>query len=87
MHGPLGIDFVHRFPGGESRCDVLLRVDSFLDHVATHHPGRTVLIFAHMRTIAMAQQDLGQMPLEDGKMREVTRHIRNATPIVLFDPD
>ncbi|WP_121117860.1 histidine phosphatase family protein [Croceibacterium ferulae] len=39
--------FYHRPPGGESWCDVILRLRSFMDTVGLHHAGRPVMIFAH----------------------------------------
>jgi broad specificity phosphatase PhoE len=39
--------FYHRPPGGESWCDVILRLRSVLDTIALHHAGRRVLIVAH----------------------------------------
>jgi broad specificity phosphatase PhoE len=41
--------FYHRPPGGESWCDVILRLRSVLDTVSLHHasPGSRVLIVAH----------------------------------------
>ena len=39
--------FYHRPPGGESWCDVVLRLRSALDTVSLHHAGRHVLIVCH----------------------------------------
>lgn len=39
--------FYHRPPGGESWCDVILRLRSVLDTIALHHAGQHVLIVAH----------------------------------------
>jgi broad specificity phosphatase PhoE len=39
--------FYHRPPGGESWCDVILRLRSALDSIALHHAGARVLIVAH----------------------------------------
>jgi broad specificity phosphatase PhoE len=39
--------FYHRPPGGESWCDVILRLRSALDSIALHHGGARVLIVAH----------------------------------------
>lgn len=39
--------FYHRPPGGESWCDVILRLRSTLDTVSLHHGGRRVLIVSH----------------------------------------
>jgi ribonuclease H / adenosylcobalamin/alpha-ribazole phosphatase len=39
--------FYHRPPGGESWCDVILRLRSLLHTVSLHYPERRVMIFAH----------------------------------------
>ena len=41
--------FYHRPPGGESWCDVILRLRSVLDTISLHHsgPGSRVLVVAH----------------------------------------
>jgi broad specificity phosphatase PhoE len=39
--------FYHRPPGGESWCDVILRLRSVLDTMALHYAGRRVIIVAH----------------------------------------
>jgi 2,3-bisphosphoglycerate-dependent phosphoglycerate mutase len=39
--------FYHRPPGGESWCDVILRLRSALDTVSLHHAGKRVVIVAH----------------------------------------
>ncbi len=39
--------FYHRPPGGESWCDVILRLRSALDTMQLHHSGRRVLIVGH----------------------------------------
>lgn len=39
--------FYHRPPGGESWCDVILRLHSLLDRISLHHSGQRVLVIAH----------------------------------------
>ncbi|HYZ61559.1 MAG TPA: histidine phosphatase family protein, partial [Acetobacteraceae bacterium] len=39
--------FYHRPPGGESWCDVILRLRSMLDTVSLHYGGMRVMIVAH----------------------------------------
>ena len=39
--------FYHRPPGGESWCDVILRLRSLLDTMHLHYAGRRVMIVAH----------------------------------------
>jgi probable phosphoglycerate mutase len=48
MRARLG-KFYHRPPGGESWCDVILRLRSVLDTISLHHsgPGKRVLVVAH----------------------------------------
>jgi len=45
--------FYHRPPGGESWCDVGLRVRSFLDTVSREYGGERVLVVAHQVVIHM----------------------------------
>ena len=39
--------FYHRPPGGESWCDVILRLRSVMDTISLHHGGQRVMIVAH----------------------------------------
>ena len=39
--------FYHRPPGGESWCDVILRLRSILDTISLHYAGERVMIVAH----------------------------------------
>jgi len=39
--------FYHRPPGGESWCDVILRLRSALDTISLHHADKRVLVVAH----------------------------------------
>ncbi|MEO6367970.1 MAG: histidine phosphatase family protein, partial [Steroidobacteraceae bacterium] len=39
--------FYHRPPGGESWCDVILRLRSAIDTLSLHYAGRRVLIVTH----------------------------------------
>ncbi|MCW2351344.1 broad specificity phosphatase PhoE [Sphingobium sp. B1D7B] len=39
--------FYHRPPGGESWCDVILRLRSVLDTISLHYAGKRVMIFTH----------------------------------------
>src|SRR3546814_17890109 len=39
--------FYHRPPGGESWCDVILRLRSVLDTISLHYAGRRVMTFTH----------------------------------------
>lgn len=42
--------FYHRPPGGESWCDVILRLRSALDTLALHHAGERVMVVGHQVT-------------------------------------
>ncbi|GAC1337586.1 MAG: histidine phosphatase family protein [Acetobacteraceae bacterium] len=46
LRGLIG-KFYHRPPGGESWCDVILRLRSMLDTISLHYGGRRVLIVGH----------------------------------------
>ncbi|MET0281977.1 MAG: histidine phosphatase family protein [Steroidobacteraceae bacterium] len=39
--------FYHRPPGGESWCDVILRLRSAVDTLSLHYPGRRILVVSH----------------------------------------
>ncbi|HEY0747725.1 MAG TPA: histidine phosphatase family protein [Steroidobacteraceae bacterium] len=43
--------FYHRPPGGESWCDVILRLRSALDTLSLHYAGRRVLVVTHQVVI------------------------------------
>lgn len=44
--------FYHRPPGGESWCDVILRLRSALETIALHHDGRRILLVAHQVVVS-----------------------------------
>jgi 2,3-bisphosphoglycerate-dependent phosphoglycerate mutase len=39
--------FYHRPPGGESWCDVILRLRSAVDMLSLHYPGKRVMVVSH----------------------------------------
>jgi broad specificity phosphatase PhoE len=53
--------FYHRPPGGESWCDVILRLRSALDTVSLHHGGARVLIEAHQVVVLCLRYLLERM--------------------------
>ena len=53
--------FYHRPPGGESWCDVILRLRSLLDTVHLHHAGERVLIVAHQVVVLCLRYLLEEM--------------------------
>jgi 2,3-bisphosphoglycerate-dependent phosphoglycerate mutase len=57
--------FYHRPPGGESWCDVALRVRSFLDSVTREHGGERVFVAAHEVVILMFRYVLEHLSERD----------------------
>ena len=53
--------FYHRPPGGESWCDVILRLRGALDTLSLHHGGRRVLVVAHQVVVLCARYLLEDM--------------------------
>ena len=56
--------FYHRPPGGESWCDVVLRLRSALDTISLHHSGRRVLIVGHQVVVLCLRYLLEEMDEE-----------------------
>lgn len=80
----MGTDFRHRFPGGESRADVMRRMHSFLESVAHRYPNRTVVMLTHGEAVLAARATLGQAPQNEGKVRAETGAVGNAVPYYLI---
>jgi broad specificity phosphatase PhoE len=57
--------FYHRPPGGESWCDVILRLRSALDSIALHHGGARVLIVAHQVVVLCLRYLIENMTEEE----------------------
>ena len=76
----MGTDFRHRFPGGESRADVMRRVGQFLDGCCLRYPGKTVIMVSHGETLLSTRALLGKAPAAEGKVRAETGVIPNAAP-------
>jgi broad specificity phosphatase PhoE len=53
--------FYHRPPGGESWCDVILRLRSALDTISLHHDGCRVLIVCHQVIVLCLRYLLEQL--------------------------
>lgn len=53
--------FYHRPPGGESWCDVILRLRSALDTLSLHHAGKRVLIIGHQVVVLCLRYLLEQL--------------------------
>jgi probable phosphoglycerate mutase len=57
--------FYHRPPGGESWCDVILRLRSALDTLSLHHADKRVLIVTHQVVVLCARYLLEGMTEEE----------------------
>lgn len=57
--------FYHRPPGGESWCDVGLRVRSVLDTVVREHPAERVMVVAHQVVVHMFRYALENLTEEE----------------------
>jgi 2,3-bisphosphoglycerate-dependent phosphoglycerate mutase len=57
--------FYHRPPGGESWCDVILRLRSALDTMSLHYDGCRVLVVAHQVVVLCMRYLLEQMTEEE----------------------
>jgi broad specificity phosphatase PhoE len=57
--------FYHRPPGGESWCDVALRVRSAVDSLTREHGGERLLLVAHQVVILMFRYVLDRMSEEE----------------------
>ncbi|HYW30071.1 MAG TPA: histidine phosphatase family protein [Gemmatimonas sp.] len=84
--------FYHRPPGGESWCDVILRLRSVLDSISLHHssPGSRVLIVAHQVVVLCFRYLIEEMTeheileidrVEDVANCGVTEYRREVTPV------
>ncbi len=61
LHGK----FYHRPPGGESWCDVILRLRSLMDTLSLHFAGRRVLICSHQVVVLCLRYLLEDMNEEE----------------------
>lgn len=77
----VGTDYLHRFPGGESRGDVMKRMGNFLDGCCLRFSGRTVIMISHGETLLSTRALLGQASTAAGKVSAETGAIPNATPV------
>ena len=80
--------FYHRPPGGESWCDVILRLRSLLDTVSLHYAERRVMIFAHQVVVLCLRYIIENLD-EDGILA-IDREADVANCSVTeyrFDPD
>ncbi|GAC1647674.1 MAG: histidine phosphatase family protein [Gemmatimonadaceae bacterium] len=63
LRGRVG-KFYYRPPGGESWCDVILRLRSALDTISLHHQGERVLVVGHQVIVLCLRYLLEQMTEE-----------------------
>jgi probable phosphoglycerate mutase len=79
--------FYHRPPGGESWCDVILRLRSALDTVSLHYGGRRVLIVAHQVVVLCMRYLLEDMNEEEILAIDAVGDVANcAVTEYVFDP-
>ena len=57
--------FYHRPPGGESWCDVILRLRGALDTISLHHGGRRILLVGHQVVVLCLRYLLEGMTEEE----------------------
>jgi broad specificity phosphatase PhoE len=80
--------FYHRPPGGESWCDVILRLRSALDTLSLHHAGRRVLIVGHQVVVLCLRYLLEGLSEEEILAIDAQGDIANcAVTEYEFDPD
>ena len=63
--------FYHRPPGGESWCDVILRLRSAMDTLSLHHAGRRVLLVSHQVVVLCLRYLLERM--SEAQVLEIDR--------------
>lgn len=80
--------FYHRPPGGESWCDVILRLRSALDTVSLHHSGRRVLIVGHQVVVLCLRYLLENLTEAEILAIDAEGDVANcAVTEYRFDPD
>lgn len=78
--------FYHRPPGGESWCDVGLRVRSALDSISRAHHGERVVVVAHQVVIHMFRYVLEGLTEEEVLSLSRERDLANCS-VTTFRPD
>lgn len=80
--------FYHRPPGGESWCDVILRLRGALDTIALHYSGRRVILFTHQVVVLCARYLLEDMTEDQILAVDREGDVANcAVTEYRFDPD
>jgi probable phosphoglycerate mutase len=69
--------FYHRPPGGESWCDVILRLRSLLDTISLHQAGRHVLIVGHQVVVLCLRYLLENLSEEQILAIDAERDVAN----------
>lgn len=79
--------FYHRPPGGESWCDVILRLRALLDTVALHHAGQRVMIVAHQVVVLCLRYVIENMTEDEIIAIDRTGEVANCSVTEYrFDP-
>ena len=79
--------FYHRPPGGESWCDVILRLRALMDTVALHHAGQRVMIVAHQVVVLCLRYVIENMTEEEIIAIDRTGEVANCSVTEYrFDP-
>jgi len=79
--------FYHRPPGGESWCDVILRLRSALDTISLHHSGCRVLIVGHQVVVLCLRYLLEAMTEDEILAVDATGEVANCSITEYgFDP-
>ncbi len=80
--------FYHRPPGGESWCDVILRLRSALDTVSLHYGGKRVLIVAHQVVVLCLRYLIENMTEQQILAIDAEADVANCSVTEYgFDPD
>ncbi|MBV8594571.1 MAG: histidine phosphatase family protein [Caulobacteraceae bacterium] len=80
--------FYHRPPGGESWCDVILRLRSLLDTVSVHDGGKDVLVVCHQVVVLCFRYLIEE--LDEAEILRIDREAEVANCAITeyaFDPD
>lgn len=79
--------FYHRPPGGESWCDVILRLRSVVDTLTREYPGERVLVVCHAVVVLCLRYLLERMTEEQILTVDRTDEVANcAVTAYAFDP-
>lgn len=78
-----GRTFLDRFPGGESRLDVMIRQRGVLRRMIKDYAGRQVITFAHSETVVAQKAVLGLVDVDPKDRALKSTYIPNAEPIRL----